>query len=252
MTEKLIQTTGTPSSEGVPVRLCTKCKLNHRPNNSAWCRDCRNEQAAEYRARMRKKVVKEMRTCAWGDCDKEFEWRSSYPKQVCCCRSHYQSYAWRLKNPRKAIEELPEGQKKCSKCAEVKGISDFPPSLRELSWGQCSTCRRDYEKEWTSRNTDKRSASSRRSRRKRLLKKYGAPSDDFDLLLEQQGGVCGCCGGPKGQKEWHIDHDHNKLESESYRGLLCHGCNVGLGAFRDDPALLESAIRYLTSTTVVL
>lgn len=30
-----------------------------------------------------------------------------------------------------------------------------------------------------------------------------------------------------------------------FRGLLCDGCNVGLGNFRDSIELLRSAIRYL-------
>jgi hypothetical protein len=28
--------------------------------------------------------------------------------------------------------------------------------------------------------------------------------------------------------------------------LLCHTCNIGLGGFKDDPALLRAAIRYLS------
>lgn len=29
------------------------------------------------------------------------------------------------------------------------------------------------------------------------------------------------------------------------RGLLCHGCNIGLGAFLDSAELLRCAIEYL-------
>ena len=39
-----------------------------------------------------------------------------------------------------------------------------------------------------------------------------------------------------------IDHDH---ASGELRDLLCSGCNVGLGAFREDPQRLSRAIGYL-------
>lgn len=41
----------------------------------------------------------------------------------------------------------------------------------------------------------------------------------------------------------HIDHDHR---TGKVRGILCQACNLGLGKFRDDPALIKSAIRYLS------
>ncbi len=41
----------------------------------------------------------------------------------------------------------------------------------------------------------------------------------------------------------HIDHDHS---DGSFRGILCHLCNVGLGAFKDSPERLSLAIGYLT------
>jgi hypothetical protein len=39
-----------------------------------------------------------------------------------------------------------------------------------------------------------------------------------------------------------VDHDH---KSGTIRGMLCQHCNRGLGHFRDNPALLLEAARYL-------
>lgn len=39
-----------------------------------------------------------------------------------------------------------------------------------------------------------------------------------------------------------VDHDH---DTGTMRGILCNKCNVGIGFFRDNPLLLESAYDYL-------
>jgi hypothetical protein len=39
-----------------------------------------------------------------------------------------------------------------------------------------------------------------------------------------------------------LDHCH---KTGKLRGLLCSGCNLGVGIFKDDPALLYAAISYL-------
>lgn len=48
--------------------------------------------------------------------------------------------------------------------------------------------------------------------------------------------------GGKKSGVWCCDHDH---VTETFRGWICHNCNRGLGAFKDNPALIKSALDYL-------
>jgi hypothetical protein len=59
-----------------------------------------------------------------------------------------------------------------------------------------------------------------------------------ELLDTDQCAICEVGVDGKG----HIDHCH---ETGAVRGLLCRGCNLGLGNFTDDIFKLERAILYL-------
>lgn len=83
------------------------------------------------------------------------------------------------------------------------------------------------------------------SNRKRQLRLYGITVEEYDRLLVEQDGGCAIChaGEPgSGRASFAVDHDH---VTGAVRGLLCLSCNSGLGQFRDDPVLLEAAVRYL-------
>ena len=81
------------------------------------------------------------------------------------------------------------------------------------------------------------------ARRHGLWQHYKLTINAFDKMLDDQDGCCAICGTTEpGGRGWHVDHDHATGKN---RGLLCTNCNVGIGHFKDTPALLELAASYL-------
>jgi RecJ-like exonuclease len=77
-----------------------------------------------------------------------------------------------------------------------------------------------------------------------LKRKYKINVNEYNKMLEQQNFSCLICKKHESEfkKVLSIDHDH---KTGKIRGLLCQFCNTGLGFFRDNINLLESAIGYL-------
>lgn len=82
----------------------------------------------------------------------------------------------------------------------------------------------------------------------RLKRRYGITAEQYDALLEAQGGVCAICGEPPKGKALHVDHDH---ATGGVRGLLCGGyrsCNTTLlPAIEKQPERVARAMEYLTN-----
>lgn len=81
-----------------------------------------------------------------------------------------------------------------------------------------------------------------------LWYRYHITLEQFETLMEYQGGVCAICRKPPSgrNKKLSIDHDHaccdgHKSCGKCIRGLLCSRCNAVLG-FLDDSADLFTAI----------
>ena len=87
----------------------------------------------------------------------------------------------------------------------------------------------------------------------RFKQEFSITLDQYNAMLESQGGRCAICGAEKtGVKEskkrersLSVDHCHG---TGNVRGLLCHNCNLGLGHFQDNPELLRKAIGYLNKS----
>ena len=126
---------------------------------------------------------------------------------------------------------LEERKTYCRKCEAHKPPEDMAYP------GECNPCRaarhRAYEQQ-----TSKLEA--RRSRH--LQKTYGLSAEDWDTMFVNQNGCCAICDTPQTKRKLHTDHEHS---TGKVRGLLCTNCNHAIGALKDSPDLLRSAIAYL-------
>jgi Autographiviridae endonuclease VII len=137
----------------------------------------------------------------------------------------------------------------CTKCGDMKSVSEFypHPAIRRGYQYWCIPCTHD---ERISRV--KIPADPYTRRRYALWSLYRITPAQYDEMYKRQDGCCAICGirkepwEPASVKERQrflvVDHDHL---TSAVRGLLCGDCNHGLGKFKEDPAALMGAVRYL-------
>jgi hypothetical protein len=89
---------------------------------------------------------------------------------------------------------------------------------------------------------DVRASDAKNQRRKSLKRKYGLSLEGYAAMLARQSGVCAICREKEVNKPLAVDHDHN---TRKLRDLLCDRCNVGLGNYNDDAALMRRGADYL-------
>ena len=141
--------------------------------------------------------------------------------------------------------------KTCTKCHKTKPLEEFSrgPNCKDGYQTHCKACKSAYSRRWRVGRREKTRvynsqwwAEHGADRQRQRL--YGITLAEYDAMLEAQGGVCAICGmTPEENKaRLSVDHDH---ETREIRGLLCSGCNWGLGMFRDNPNHLYSAVEYL-------
>lgn len=128
----------------------------------------------------------------------------------------------------------------CINCYRILSITEFEhqknrPNPRKV----CKECRhnlRDKEKE---KKRHREYMKERRKKEPDALRinwerhVYGKAKEDLGVK------ECMICSSTK---RLCIDHSHDTKE---IRGVLCHLCNLGIGAFRDNTEYLKLAIKYL-------
>lgn len=156
-------------------------------------------------------------------------------------------------------------EKQCRKCGEVKPLLEFYAhrGTKDRRANYCRTCSQEIAREWRRNNAEKvraqnraRTADPAARRRYLMLQKawrlrlYGLTPERFEDLLDKQESCCAICGAVPADAETEgstglaVDHDH---ETGEVRGLLCRRCNLALGYFQDDVALMAKAIAYLVN-----
>jgi hypothetical protein len=139
----------------------------------------------------------------------------------------------------------------CPKCQTDKPLSSFYKNRAKTNGASsyCKECNAERQKAWKKKNPKK---AGNNQRRYALMKLYGITEEQYDELLQKQGGSCGVCKRPASQfrNRLAVDHDHH---TRAIRGLLCTMCNrnvigrhrAGLGGVE----LFAHASEYLKQDT---
>lgn len=76
-------------------------------------------------------------------------------------------------------------------------------------------------------------------------RRYNITTEEYNKLNEIQKGLCAICNKECSKnKKLSVDHNH---DTDKIRGLLCHNCNILIGAAREDIVILINAINYLNT-----
>lgn len=119
-----------------------------------------------------------------------------------------------------------DNTKVCNKCKRCLSTSEFSKhSASNYLRPECKKCNNILSK-----------------RRKELRDIHGNPPNNYQCPICNRHEHEISSGGGQKSTRWVVDHDH---KSNKFRGWLCHACNTGLGAFRDNQETLQKAINYL-------
>lgn len=162
-------------------------------------------------------------------------------------RSHGNNY-------RKIILTPDITHRTCSKCKNELPLSSYTPSDRSNRYPYCRKCRNKSTKLTKLRHPETyekyKQKNKLKYRERALIKKYNLTLEAYRTIHDQQNGVCKICEQPETAlqpngidiKDLCVDHCHS---TGKIRGLLCHGCNAGIGHFQDNTEKLRKAIIYL-------
>ncbi len=131
------------------------------------------------------------------------------------------------------------------------------------SW--CRECKNEYQRDrranLTAEQREKVNAQMReytkayyveqavKRRLTQMKYRYGVSEETIMAILSEQDNKCAICKDDLGEK-FDVDHDHKCCKGKRscgkcVRGILCPGCNKGIGLLREDENVMRNAIKYI-------
>lgn len=262
-----------PPTSNTNDKWCGRCKKelprsnfckssSSRDGLANWCRDCRKVYYDKLPTRIeaKKRLLEEKRAKELRDAERDAERDSARkiriakmelqnseeprPCNKCGIVKSVDEFHFKAKSsttrtgtckqckkrlPKNTQEELSEiGMRFCSKCKKVKPLDKFEYLRRKGSESvKRSTCVECYDDTVRWKNY--------------LKRMYGITPEQYQDILDAQGGVCAICGGIR---RMCLDHDH---ETGAVRGILCENCNYMIGNAYDSQDTLLAGARYLAA-----
>lgn len=170
----------------------------------------------------------------------------------------------------------PAGPWTCNTCKKIKPLSEFYIAKEGVKQSyRCKECLRAQRRERWAENKngcrDKQKdsyaadpvARAEQVRKSHLLRNFNMTVEQYDAMLESQGGLCKICRLP--ETKLHpvsgepirlaVDHDHKccpgvKSCGKCVRGLLCARCNQTVGHL-EKAGIADAVAKYLLADTSI-
>lgn len=191
-------------ASGVPFGLCRYNKNGFKEE----CKKCRSELSKRYRERYPDRTKARHKLYRASERGKEVyreaarRWRQRHPQRATDCTRRYAA-----KNKQKL------------RSAKRRWVLANRKRVKQL------------QRKWYMNNKDY-------MRQKNLKALYGLTVAERDAIFLRQGLICGCCKSTApGKRGWVVDHDH---KTGAVRGILCHNCNLFIGAMGDTLSSVQS------------
>lgn len=137
----------------------------------------------------------------------------------------------------------------CKPCTRTRGaawrtaVANAADSIAVPDFATCSRCRTKKPAVAFALNRTKKRGLQHMCLECMRDRKYGLLPGQFEQMLRAQARACAICRTVP-DKRLVVDHCH---KTGAVRGLLCVGCNSGIGMMRDDIGILARSIEYLST-----